>query len=181
MTAVLTLVGPLLGATAKKQSGSPILLILLVVGAAFYFLIYRPQQRKAKLAREAVQAFEVGDEVLTAGGIVGYIIDIDGDRVTLETSVGASFVVLRPYVLRKLEEPVAPDADSGAEGEAEEFEDHEAPDGETDHDGAAEADADADADDQSADDQPAGRKPKAGGGPSEAGEDSGGPDGPARP
>ena len=38
----------------------------------------------------------MGDEVLTAGGIVGHIIDIDGDRVTLETSVGASFVVLQP-------------------------------------------------------------------------------------
>ena len=49
--------------------------------------------------------------MLTAGGIVGYIIDIDGDRVTLETSVGASFVVLRQYVIRKLEEPVPPEDD----------------------------------------------------------------------
>jgi hypothetical protein len=45
--------------------------------------------------------------VLTAGGIVGYIIDIDGDRVTLETSVGASFVVLKQYVLRKIEDPAS--------------------------------------------------------------------------
>jgi hypothetical protein len=52
-------------------------------------------------------AFDVGDEVLTAGGIVGYVIDIDGDRVTLETSVGASFVVLRQYILRKLVDPDA--------------------------------------------------------------------------
>jgi hypothetical protein len=36
-----------------------------------------------------------------------YIIDIDGDRVTLETSVGASFVVLKQYVIRKIE-PVVP-------------------------------------------------------------------------
>ena len=33
---------------------------------------------------------------------MGHIIDIDDDRVTLETSVGASFVVLRQYILRKL-------------------------------------------------------------------------------
>ena len=44
---------------------------------------------------------------MTAGGIVGRVLDIEDDRVTLETSVGASFVVLRPYVLRKLE-PVVP-------------------------------------------------------------------------
>ena len=81
----------------------------MVIAAGFYFLIYRPQQRKAKAAREQVKAFDVGDEVLTAGGIVGHIIDIDGDRVTLETSVGASFVVLRQYVLRKLE-PAVPES-----------------------------------------------------------------------
>ena len=106
MTAALALVGPLLAAAAKKSSGgSPVLLIFVVIAAGFYFLIYRPQQRKAKAAREQTKTFDVGDEVLTAGGIVGHVIDIDGDRVTLETSVGASFVVLRQYVLRKLEEP----------------------------------------------------------------------------
>ena len=47
---------------------------------------------------------------MTAGGIVGRVLDITDDRVTLETSVGASFVVLRPYVLRKLE-PVEPPSD----------------------------------------------------------------------
>src|SRR5271154_3326673 len=104
MTAALTVAAPLLAAAAKKStsSGSPILLILLVIGAAFYFLIYRPQQKKARALREVGNTFDVGDEVLTAGGIVGYVIDIDGDRVTLETSVGASFVVMRQYVLRKI-------------------------------------------------------------------------------
>src|ERR1700689_4035393 len=107
MTAVLGLVAPLFMATAKKSSStSPTLFIFIAIAAAFYFLIYRPQQRKAKLAREVTKNFDVGDEVLTAGGIVGHIIDIDGDRVTLETSVGASFVVLKQYVLRTIVEPV---------------------------------------------------------------------------
>lgn len=97
----------LLAAAAKKTSGSPALLIFVVIAAGFYFLIYRPQQRKAKAQREQGKNFDVGDEILTAGGIVGHIIDIDGDRVTLETSVGASFVVLKPYILRKLEAPVS--------------------------------------------------------------------------
>ena len=68
-----------------------------------------PSSARPRPAREQTKAFDVGDEVLTAGGIVGHVIDIDGDRVTLETSVGASFVVLRQYVLRKLEEPVVSD------------------------------------------------------------------------
>ncbi|HEV3132861.1 MAG TPA: preprotein translocase subunit YajC [Acidimicrobiales bacterium] len=119
MTAALALVAPLMGAAAKKSSGNAsILFIYAAIAAAFYFLFYRPRQRKAKAARAQVNAFDVGDEVLTAGGIVGHVIDIDGDRITLETSVGASFVVLRQYVLRRLEEPVPE-----AEDEEPEFED----------------------------------------------------------
>ena len=105
---------------AKKSSGSPFLLILVVIGAAFYFLIYRPQQKKQRAAQVQSKGYEVGDEVVTAGGIVGRVLDITDDRVTLETSVGASFTVLRPYVLRKLE-PVEPPQD--VVGEADD--DHE--------------------------------------------------------
>jgi preprotein translocase subunit YajC len=110
MTAASGAVGPLVGAAAKSSTGPQTILIFALIGAAFYFLIYRPQQRKAKAAREQGNSFEVGDEVVTAGGIVGRVLDISDDRVTLETSVGASFVVLRPYVLRKLE-PVEPPSD----------------------------------------------------------------------
>ncbi len=117
MIAALSLVAPLLAASKPKSNGSSAYLIIIVIGAGFYFLIYRPQQRKAKLAKEQVKSWDVGDEVLTAGGIVGHIIDIDGDRVTLETSVGASFVVMKQYIIRKLEEPEPeePDEDEGYE------------------------------------------------------------------
>ena len=89
-------------------------------------------------------AFDVGDEVLTAGGIVGYVIDIDGDRVTLETSVGASFVVLRQYVLRKIEPPVDTEDEDGSYDEAE-YED-------ADHDEHDGADAEHDEHDEDDDD-----------------------------
>jgi preprotein translocase subunit YajC len=123
---------PLLGATQKTSSSSSIYLIFIVIGAAFYFLIYRPQQRKAKAAREMSSAYDVGDEVLTAGGIVGHIIDIDGDRVTLETSVGASFVVLKPYVIRKIEDLVPSGIDE--DGSYDEHEEHDEQDEHEEHD-----------------------------------------------
>ncbi len=121
MTAAPGAVGALLGATSTKtSSGSPVFYILILVFAAFYFLIYRPQQKKQRAARATVNTFEVGDEVVTAGGIVGYVIDITDDRVTLETSVGASFVVLRPYILRKIDEqPTPPDVVGDAEDDNE--------------------------------------------------------------
>ncbi len=115
----------LLAATApKSQSSSAFLYILLLVGVAFYFFIYRPQQRKQRAAREASNRFEVGDEVVTAGGMVGRVLAIEGDRVTLETSVGASFVVLRPYVVRRLE-PAVPEVDDDDVAEAD-GEEHDA-------------------------------------------------------
>ena len=55
MIAALSLVVPLLAAAAKKSNGSSAYLIIIVIGAGFYFLIYRPQQRKAKLAKEQVK------------------------------------------------------------------------------------------------------------------------------
>jgi len=129
MTAALTLVAPVFAA-AKSQSSGAFIYLLLIVGVGFYFLIYRPQQRKAKALREKSNTFEVGDEVLTAGGIVGHVIDVDGDRVTLETSVGASFVVLKQYVIRRLDAAVPDDSDaedhSDAENEPEEHEESDA-------------------------------------------------------
>jgi preprotein translocase subunit YajC len=123
MTAALGAVAPLFGATSSKASSgsSSFILIIVVFGAAYYFLIYRPQKKKQLAARTQTNAYEVGDEVVTAGGIVGYVLDITDDRVTLETSVGASFVVLKPYVLRKLE-PAEPPTDvvDGAEHQSDE-------------------------------------------------------------
>jgi preprotein translocase subunit YajC len=186
MTAALvTAVGLVAATTKKSSSGSPILLIFLVIGAGFYFLIYRPQQRKAKAAREQTHSYEVGDEVLTAGGLVGYIIDIDGDRVTLETSVGASFVVLKQYILRTIEEPASTtdEEEDGYEDAEYEDDEQEDPDEESAHDadGAdeeADADAESDADrhPSAGDGEPTDGK---GGAPettrSADGDDSGGP------
>lgn len=157
---------PLLAAAAKKTTSSnPTIFILLIIGVGFYFLIYRPQQRKARAGREQGKTFEVGDEVLTAGGIVGYVIDIDDDRVTLETSVGASFVVLKQYVLRTLEEPVAAEPDDETdyedsdygdlggqedETEADESEELDPPDGDV----AGSSDGDGDGEGDGSDDDP---------------------------
>jgi preprotein translocase subunit YajC len=131
MTAALAHLALAASSSKSSSSSSATLLIFVAVGAAFYFLFFRPQQRKAKALREQSKTFDVGDEVLTAGGLVGHVLDIDGDRVTLETSVGASFVVLKQYVIRTIEEPVQSD-------EVEEDDDHgpvdEADEGMDEHD-----------------------------------------------
>lgn len=133
MTAALAHLALAASSSKSSSSSSATLLIFVAVGAAFYFLFFRPQQRKAKALREQSKTFDVGDEVLTAGGLVGHVLDIDGDRVTLETSVGASFVVLKQYVIRTIEEPVP------SEDEFEEDDDHDPVD-EADHEATDETD-----------------------------------------
>ena len=60
------------GAPAQGSSTSFFVMMALMFGA-FYFLLIRPQQKKAKAHTELVSALKAGDEVLTAGGILGKI------------------------------------------------------------------------------------------------------------
>ena len=58
-------------------------MILLFV--AFYFLLIRPQQKKEKEVQKMRQSLEVGDEVITIGGIIGRVVSLKEDNVVLET------------------------------------------------------------------------------------------------
>ena len=49
------------------------LLPMIVIFGAFYFLLIRPQQKKQKAHTELVAGLQVGDEIMTAGGILGKI------------------------------------------------------------------------------------------------------------
>ena len=108
MTPVTALLGAFAVTNSQKStsSGSYSFLIIIALFAVAYFLFMRPRSQALKRQREADRQFAVGDEVLTAGGIVGRVIEDQGDRITLETSMGASFTVLRQYIVRRIEEPV---------------------------------------------------------------------------
>jgi preprotein translocase subunit YajC len=60
------------GAPGQGSSTSFIIMMVLMFGA-FYFLLIRPQQKKQKAHTELVSGIKVGDEVLTAGGILGKV------------------------------------------------------------------------------------------------------------
>jgi preprotein translocase subunit YajC len=59
------------------------LLPMLVIFAAFYFLLIRPQQKRQKAHKQLVSALAVGDEVLTAGGILGKVTAVSEHYATL--------------------------------------------------------------------------------------------------
>jgi preprotein translocase subunit YajC len=100
----------LLAATTTQPSTNPLaafLPLILIVGVG-YFLMIRPQQRKLRAQRELLNELEVGDEVVTAGGILAQIVDIDEDEdvVTVEVAPGTSIRMLRGGISRRLVDEV---------------------------------------------------------------------------
>jgi preprotein translocase subunit YajC len=91
-------------AADDKTTANPIisLLPILLIGFVFYFLLIRPQQRRARAQRELTQSTEVGDEVVTIGGLFGVVREVDDDSVLLEVAPGTELRFLRSAIARKL-------------------------------------------------------------------------------
>ena len=75
---------------------------LLLIFVAMYFLMIRPQRRRMMQQRQLLESLEVGDEVVTVGGMLGVIREIDDEFLTLEVSPGTQVRVIRSAVARKL-------------------------------------------------------------------------------
>lgn len=73
----------------------PIFALMFVV---MYFLMIRPQQKKAKEQRQLMDALGKGDEVITAGGILGKVVKVNDTYVTIEISAGAEMVVQKQAI-----------------------------------------------------------------------------------
>lgn len=61
------------------------LLILVAFIAIFYFLLIRPQRKQQKAHEQMVRNLKRGDEVVTLGGIIGKIVHLDEEKVTLKS------------------------------------------------------------------------------------------------
>lgn len=78
--------------------------MIAVFVAIFYFLIWRPQSKRAKEHRALVESLGVGSEVVFAGGLMGKVIKIEGDFAVVELSRGVEVKVQRASVISVLPE-----------------------------------------------------------------------------
>lgn len=93
-----------------------LLVPLVLMGVLFYFLLIRPQQRRARAQRDLISSVEVGDEIMTAGGILGTVtaMDDDDELLTVEIAPGTRIrVVKRAVSQRFVEADEADEADDG--------------------------------------------------------------------
>ncbi|MBW3553292.1 MAG: preprotein translocase subunit YajC [Gemmatimonadetes bacterium] len=63
----------------------PMVIMWTAIIAIFYFLLIRPQKKAQQRHQEMVAGLKKGDEVMTDGGILGQVIHLKEDRVTLKT------------------------------------------------------------------------------------------------
>jgi preprotein translocase subunit YajC len=89
-------------AQARGGSSLTFLISLALMVAIFYFLLIRPQQRRVRQQRELVGSLDVGDEVVTIGGMFGRIMELDDETVTLDVGGGSRIRFVKQAVARKV-------------------------------------------------------------------------------
>jgi preprotein translocase subunit YajC len=110
----------ILAQDSSGQAGSSLvglaLPVLLIVG--FYFLLIRPQRARQRAQQALIASLEVGDDVMTSGGIFGTIVEIDDDEgvLTVEIAPGTRVRMLRQGIAQRFVEDEEPyDEDDGGE------------------------------------------------------------------
>lgn len=74
------------GSGGGGQGGLGAFLPLIIIFAIFYFLLIRPQQKKAKLHKQVLATLKKGDRVVSSGGLHGIITGLADEVVTMEIS-----------------------------------------------------------------------------------------------
>jgi preprotein translocase subunit YajC len=86
------------GGTEGGGTITSFVLPMVFMVVIFYFLLIRPQQKKAKEHKALLDNLKRGDRIITNGGIIGTIIDIDDQIVTLEVADKVRIDLGRPYI-----------------------------------------------------------------------------------
>ena len=76
-------------------SYAPLVLVII----AFYFLLIRPQQKKDKEDKAMRENLDIGDEIVTAGGIIGRIVSIKDDTIVIETGSDRSKIRITKWAV----------------------------------------------------------------------------------
>lgn len=75
------------------------IILMVVMFAALYFFMIRPQKKQEKQVKDMRDSLQVGDEITTIGGIIGKIVSIKEETLVLETSRdGTKIRILRSAV-----------------------------------------------------------------------------------
>jgi len=85
---------------APADGGMSMIFMLVVFGAIFYFMIYRPQARRTKEHKNLMESISKNDEVLTTGGLIGRVAKIseDSEYVQVELNESNTIVIKKDFI-----------------------------------------------------------------------------------
>jgi len=85
--AAILAMGPAPAGTAGQPAQSPLfgLVPMVLIVVVFYFILIRPQQKQAKKQAELLKTIKAGDRVSTASGIIGAVVSVKDNTVTLRS------------------------------------------------------------------------------------------------
>ena len=86
------------GAQGGQAGGFTAFVPLILMFVIFYFLLIRPQQKKAKEQQEMINNLKKGDRIITSGGIHGTITSLDDTTITLEIADSVKIKISRGNV-----------------------------------------------------------------------------------
>ncbi|MDO8447256.1 MAG: preprotein translocase subunit YajC [Rhodoferax sp.] len=93
---------PAAAAGGDMQSSLMSMLPLVLMFVVLYFVMIRPQMKKTKEHRAMIDALAKGDEVVTAGGVLGKVAKLGESYVTLEVAAGVEIQIQRSAVVQVL-------------------------------------------------------------------------------
>lgn len=87
-----------------QQSGGGLgqFIPILLIGALFYFLLIRPQQKRARAQRELHSSIEIGDMIVTIGGLHGTVKTVDEGTVRLELNPSTVVTLSKQAIARRV-------------------------------------------------------------------------------
>lgn len=83
-----------------RPSIIPFVIQMVAIVFIFYFLLIRPQRKMAAKHQQVLANLQKNDEVITEGGLIGHVVHMQDDRVTLRTGENTRVVVLRSKIAR---------------------------------------------------------------------------------
>ena len=101
-------------ATDAQASGGSLLTMLIplaLLALVFYFIIYRPQKKQERETANMRSSIELGDVIVTSGGIIGMVVKVKDDMLLIETSGDRTKIQIQKWavhsVIEKANEPEA--------------------------------------------------------------------------
>lgn len=90
------------GAAGGQQGGgsAPIILMVVLIGV-MYFVMIRPQKKRQKEEQEMRSSVEIGDEIITIGGIVGKVVTIREEDLVIETGSDRNKMKIQKWAVNK--------------------------------------------------------------------------------